>query len=116
MRRFIICSLIIAHSVSSFCQQPDRPTLTPNQHYLAKSKKQGRAAVILLLGGLLSAGLASGMAMSNLGGLGDPNSPPPKNEHLGDILGYSALGMITTSIPFFILSAKNKKKARQISF
>lgn len=116
MRKFVICSLIIAHSVLLFGQQPGLSNHTPDPHYIKKSKKQARAAVILSLGGLLTAGIASGVAMSNLSGIGDPNSPPPKNEHLGDILGYSALGMITTSIPFFILSAKNKRKAKQISF
>lgn len=116
MRRFVICSLVIAHSVFLFGQHPAMSNHTPDPHSIKKSKKQGRAAVIFLLGGLLTAGIASGMAMSNLEGHGDPNSSLPKNENLGDILGYSALGMITTSIPFFILSAKNKKKAKQIDF
>lgn len=116
MRRFVICSLIIAHSVFLFGQHPATTNHTPDPHYIKKSKKQGRAAVILLLGGLLTAGIASGMTMSNLEGPGDPNSPQPKNENSADILGYSALAMITTSIPFFILSAKNKKMAKQIDF
>jgi hypothetical protein len=53
--------------------------------------------------------------MQNLKGLGDPNSPPPKNEQLGDILGYSGLGLMAASLPFLISASSNKKKALGMS-
>jgi hypothetical protein len=115
MRSLIICCLIFARPFLVFCQQPVMSRGT-HSYYLKKSENQQLAAKILFVGGALSAGIGLGITINNLSGLFDPNSAPPKNEKLAEVLGYSGLGIMAISVPFFISSIKNKQKAKQIYF
>jgi hypothetical protein len=116
MRKLIISCWLIAHLTTSLGQQHDLSSATPDLHYIKKSKRQGVVGLVLLLGGLAGVTVGFANAMKGLKAFVDPNSPPPKNEKLAETLGYSGLGMVAASVPFFILSSKNKKKAKAISF
>ena len=59
---------------------------------------------------------AFAMEMSNMSGWFDPDAPEPHSSSLIDVLGYGGLVIVATSIPLFIASSKNKKKAMSMSF
>ena len=116
MKKLIISCWLIAHLATSLGQQHDVSSATPYSQYIKKSKRQGLVGMVLLLGGLVGVTVGFANAMKGLEALGNPDSPPPKNEKLAETMGYSGLGMMAASVPFFILSSKNKKKAKAISF
>lgn len=83
--------------------------------YLKKSKNQKTTGIVLLATGSVMATIGLAMTLSNVSGLFDPDNPPRYNSTAADILGYSGLAVATASIPFFISSSKNKKKAFNLS-
>lgn len=102
--------LIIA--TAGFSQQNDpAPTLT-KQDYLLKSKHQKTVAWILLGGGLLSTGLGS-IRFKPDDDWGGGNNQPTTGSTVFLVTGLAAIG---GSIPLFIASSKNKKKAGTVSF
>ena len=104
MKKIICFSLLLIISVASFCQQTTTvtPTLT-KADYLQKSKNQNSTAWVLLSGGttLITVGLL----------IGDNKNASFGDAGTGIIMG--GLGFLSTlgSIPLFIASGKNKRKA-----
>ena len=105
----ILLLLIIA--ASTFCQQTITPSLT-KEDYMQKSKHQKTAAWILLGGGLLCTGIGSIRFQPN-DPWGGENDQPTTGSTIFLVTGLAA---IATSIPFFIASGKNKKRAAAVSF
>jgi len=108
--------MLLALSVASFSQQNDpAPTLT-KQDYLKKSKTQKKTAWILLGGG--AALTITGAAIPNeVTDYGNPLNPydDKYSNNWSILIGVGALAMLG-SIPFFIASGKNKRKAMNVSF
>lgn len=110
MKKIITCAMILIVSMQSFSQQisTTTPSLT-KADYLQKSKKQETAAWILAGGGV-------GLVVI---GIAITSTNDVANAIVGDVNGLSAgtvlftLGGITalTSIPLFIASGKNRKRA-----
>jgi len=103
MKKIIILLLIICVGHSSFSQQktPDMPKMQTD--YMKKSKNQKKAAWILLgSGGTI---FISGIIFQ-------------QKDSEGIEASVSLIGTVVmiSSIPFFIASSKNKKKAMSISF
>lgn len=95
MKKLIICLLLVTFNATSFCQETNPLPLT-HEDYLRKSKNQKLIGWILL-----GAGATTLIAVS--GGNTDFST-------LGTLViggGLATLG----SIPFFIASGKNKRKA-----
>jgi hypothetical protein len=90
------------------------PGLTKTD-YLTKSKNQKTTGIVLLATGSVMATIGLAMTLSNVSGLFDPDDPPRYNSTTADILGYSGLAVAATSIPFFVSSSKNKRKAFNLS-
>ena len=107
MKKIPVLLLFMIVSFNAFNQQTTAPTqpLTKTD-YLQKSKNQKTAAWILLVGGTA---LAAGSIMWATQNLNSTGSGP-----IGLIVagGVSMLG----SIPLFIASGKNKRKAMSMSF
>jgi DMSO/TMAO reductase YedYZ heme-binding membrane subunit len=105
MSKFFTCTLVLLLTTVSFCQQTDTHSLT-RQDYLGKSKKQKTAAWVLLGGG---ATVAVGAAILDVSGDWSKSETP----YLVAIAagGASMLG----SIPLFIASGRNKRKAMNAS-
>ena len=97
MKKISLCLILLVLSVTSFCQ-PAGP-LTRDE-YLKKSKSQKVAGFILLGAGALGLISVSG---------GNTNF-----DVLGPIVVVSSLAVIG-SIPLFIASGRNKRKARNAS-
>lgn len=106
MRKLVSISLPLIMSVMIFGQlQPIFVPGTTKQDYLKKSKNRKTTGWVLLGTGSLSVLLASIEENPDYGG--------STNRPLMAIGGLAAIG---ASIPCFIASARNKKKAAAISF
>lgn len=95
MKQIIICTMLLIFSTISFCQQS-----TPTQDYLQKSKRQKTTALILAGGGLIleiSGAIAYKYGNSSI-----------------FLFGAGLISQVV-SIPFFIASGVNKRKARKAS-
>lgn len=109
MKKIICLPLFLLFSISIFSQQSQSPALS-KEYYLQKSKNQKTTGWVLLAGGTAIA-IGGGILFGNSDFLsGDSNA---------DAGGYLMLGGIAAdliSIPFFISSAKNARKAASLSF
>jgi hypothetical protein len=108
MKKTIFLLIISLFSVKSFCQVQN-PTLFKDD-YLQKSKNQQTAGFILL---------ACGTTLAVVGAISFNHNYDYASNSAADISGFLMLGGIVTdlvSIPFFISSAKNARKAATISF
>jgi hypothetical protein len=106
VKKIAILLLLLAVSVTTFCQQNNaRPDLT-KKDYLKKSKNQKTAAWILLGGGTAMAAGGFIWASSNIF---STSSGP-------EVLLFVGIGCMTGSIPLFISSSKNRKRAMSASF
>ncbi|MBC7875012.1 MAG: hypothetical protein H7Y01_13500 [Ferruginibacter sp.] len=117
MKKHLLLMLSLAFALCSSAQQTGPATTTQKTGYLKKSKSQKTAAWILLGGGglLATAGLAVGMneAVDQLSTLF--TGEEQKSSNTGAVLFYTGLASMAGSIPLFIASSKNKKKANSIS-
>jgi len=109
MKKIIICTMLLITATSTFSQQTNPyPTLT-KQDYLKKSKHQKIAARTLVgVGGSL---VFLGSIKFNFAGSYDE-----VNNSRSTVFLVTGLAAIGTSIPLFIASSKNKKKAADVSF
>ncbi|MBL7848975.1 MAG: hypothetical protein JNL40_16020 [Cyclobacteriaceae bacterium] len=98
----LLCSLMATTTMGQK-REPDRP-LTKTD-YLAKSKSQERTATTLL---------ACGTAMMIVGYIGFNNTYDSNTNGDTDVFGFLVLGgfaMDVASVPFFIGSSRNARKA-----
>ena len=104
MKNLIIFFLLMATMSSACCQQ----TTISKEDYLVKSKKQKTAAWILLGGGVALWGAGIIVATKSEADFTEVGA--------GGII--ATIGVLATigSIPLFIASARNKKKALTVSF
>lgn len=109
----LITFMLLAVTVSSFCQQTTTSTPTVKSDYLKKSKSQKAAAWILVGGGaaLITTGIiVGGNAFEN-----DPLGYSTSGAGSETVLFVAGLVAIGSSVPLFIASARNKKKAMAAS-
>lgn len=107
MKKIIFCSALLVLVTVTFSQQA-KPSAAKKQDYLQKSKNQKTAAWVLLGGGTVLIG--TGFL------IGDRKESSFDDAATGVIVG--GLGLLATigSIPLFIASGKNKRKALSVSF
>ena len=104
--------IMLAISTNIFCQQ-NTPVI--NTEYLKKSKTQKKNAFIMLGGGaaLFLTGIVIPKGeLVHSGILGDDY----KNDGIKGGLELTGIISMLVSIPLFIASSKNKKKAMSVSF
>lgn len=120
MRKVIFSIVFFLFSASLFGQQTNPGRSLSDQDYLQKSKNQKKTALIFLAGGagliITSFIIPKGALKEDgicIGGLCDDKY---KNDGIKSTLfiagGVAALG----SIPFFMASKKNQRKATSVSF
>jgi hypothetical protein len=97
MKKVILSIMLLIFSSISYCQQTTAPAATANNDYLKKSKNQATTAWILLGGGV--ALFVGGVIAYQSGPAG---------------IFMMAIGIVApiASVPFFIASGKNKRKAK----
>src|ERR1700741_2560430 len=103
MKKNIIYLLLLALPATSFCQKTNDTVPVVKTDYLIKSKNQKTAAWVLLGGGT---------ALIGVGFLiGDSKNATFDDAGTGVVLGGIGFLSAVGSIPLFIASGKNKKKA-----
>lgn len=123
MKKIILYAILFAMPALSFTQSTDNIVPAITTDYLKKSKNQKTAAWVLLGGGfaLSTTSILIGTAKATedlaygLGGflLGEP---APQNDYTAEnILLVTGTAAMLGSIPLFIASKKNKKKAINMS-
>lgn len=116
MKKFLLVLLIITQLADSKGQAKKQEPLT-KADYLQKSKNQSTAAWILVGGGavMVTAGAVIGLndVAESLGSIftGDTKEPSAA----GPILFYTGAAAMLGSIPLFIASSRNKRKANSMS-
>lgn len=107
MRKIMIYFVMLAIPGTSFCQKINDSVPSVQTDYLQKSKNQQTAAWILLGGG--AALIGTGFIV------GDGKNSSFDDAALGAV--FAGIGLISTisSIPLFIASGKNKRKANTFS-
>ncbi len=106
--------MLIMLASSSFSQQTNPSPTFSKQDYLKKSKNQKTAAWIFLGGGATT--LLTGLVIPkgevvHEGWFGNDY----KNDGIKAGLGLTGILSMAGSIPFFVVSSKNKKKAASVS-
>ena len=103
MKKIIVYFLLLALPATSFCQQTNDSVPVVKTDYLQKSKNQKTAAWVLLGGG--AALIGTGFLV------GDGKNSSFDDAATGAVL--AGIGLLSTigSIPLFIASGKNKRKA-----
>ena len=114
MKKFITCSVILAFSATSFCQQNVQKQSLAKTDYLQKSKKQKTIAWVLLGGGATL--VLTGIIIPK-GDLVQEGWYFKSYENDGIKGTFELIGLVSMigSIPFFIASGKNKKRAGKAS-
>ncbi len=120
MKKIIFGTILIAFAAVSFAQQSAPKQALIQTDYLQKSKKQKKTAMIFLGGGaalivaslVIPQGEPTGFQIDPItGGFYEGH----KNDGIKGALGLTGVVSMLGSIPFFIASGKNKRKARQAS-
>jgi len=107
MKKNIIYFLLLALPAAGFCQKTNDSVPVIKTDYLVKSKNQKTAAWVLLGGGvaLIGAGFL----------IGDSKNATFDDAGTGVVLGGIGFLSAVGSIPLFIASGKNKRKAMKAS-
>ena len=120
MKKFIIIAILFVFATTSFSQQKIQKHVLTQTDYLQKSKKQKKTGSILLAGG---AGLIITAFIIPRGKLvydgiciGAYCSDKYKNDGIKSAFFIAGSLSSLGSIPFFIASRKNKKRANATSF
>ena len=107
MKKSIVYFLLLALPAASFCQKTNDTIPAVKTDYLLKSKNQKTAAWVLLGGGT---------ALIGIGFLiGDSKNATFDDAGTGVVLGGIGFLSVVGSIPLFIASGKNKRKAMNAS-
>lgn len=100
MKKVTICTMLLIFSASSFCQQNQPSKPLTSEEYIKKSKTQKIVGFVFL-------GVGAITLISVSGGNTDLNS-------LGALVVVGGLSTLA-SIPLFIASGRNKRKAKNAS-
>ena len=119
MKKLIVLLLVLGLATSSFCQQQSFQTMTLTQKdYLKKSKNQKKIGWILLGGGVVLSATALIIPQGESAGYDACLyliCESHKNDGIIAAFGLSGALSMLGSIPFFIASGKNKRRANSIS-
>lgn len=106
MKKITICAMLMIFSATSFCQHAQTLTSMTREEYLKKSKNQKTTAWVLLGGGTA---VAVGAAIL------DVSSDWSKSETPYLVALSTGCASMLGSIPLFIASGRNKRKAKNAS-
>ena len=117
MRKTILVNLLMTFSVASFSQQTTTATPAVKTDYLKKSKKQNTAAWILVGGGFAftTTGILVGINGAAEEIIGAFTGEKSNKFEIGAGFFYTGLATMLGSIPLFIASTRNKRKASAVS-
>jgi uncharacterized membrane protein len=118
MKKQLFLILLLTLATNVFCQQTTNLAPAVKSDLLKKSNNQKTTAIILAAGGglLATIGIITwGTGFSDAFSFDNPNSGASEM-NTGNVLLASGGVLMLGSIPFFIASGSNKRKAMSISF
>ncbi len=119
MKKIIISSVLLAFAATSFCQQTAPKQSLTKTDYLQKSKKQKKTGTILLAVGtglvITAFVIPRGELIYDGICIGAYCTDKYKNDGIKTGFAVSGVAVMLGSIPFFIASGKNKKRANATS-
>jgi hypothetical protein len=123
MKKIILYTLLLVFPAVAFCQSTPNDLPTIKTDYLKKSKNQKTAAWVLLGGGfalsttsiLIATPKVEEDYVNIFAGVFSGEPAPQNNYTAENILLVSGTVAMLSSIPFFIASKKNKKRAIDMS-
>jgi len=117
MKKIILFALLLIFSITSFSQQTTTATTSAKTDYLKKGKNQNTAAWILLSGGFAfaSTGIILGINGSAEELVGAFTGEQSNKLEIGAGFFFTGLASMLGSIPLFIASSRNKRKASAVS-
>ncbi len=110
MKQIYFSLTLLLFVVESFSQTPSK------DYYLQKSKNQYTAGWVFLGGGAAMVTIGIILASKHTTSYGTLSSPNIDIFPTSAVLATAGIGAIFCSIPFFISSSKNARKAATISF
>lgn len=113
MKKSIFFTVVLILSVAAFSQPTNKPAPVIQTDYLKKSKSQKTAAWILVGTGtaLIATGFIVGVNEGEAAIISLFTGEPESSSNTGEILFWTGLAATAGSIPFFIASGKNRRKA-----
>lgn len=117
MKKNFLFVLVLSVSATTFCQQTQPKTSLTRENYLQKAKKQNATAWVLLGSGfaVTSAGIITGINGTADEFAGIFTGENSNTLEVGGVMIYTGLAAMAGSIPFFIASSRNKKRAMSLS-
>ncbi len=119
---FLLASLVTFFScfAQEITSETPKPVLTKDE-YLKKSRGQKTGAIVLISAGGVLTIVGMAVAVNNFeidfgGTYGSSNQTDNSNETLSGVLVIGGLAAMLGSIPLFVSSHRNKKRALQLSF
>lgn len=114
MKKITILTMLLAIAAASFSQQTTPKQDWKESDYYKKSKKQKTAAWIFLGGGVA---MFTGGMIAHFNYINNQDDPFAGIDQVttGEVVAYCGVLVACGSIPFFILSSKNKRKAQAAS-
>jgi len=120
MKKIILIAMTLIFSASTFGQQVNPSPGLTKDYYLQKSKKKKKTGTILLAGGaalvltgvLIPKGDEKGTSYTLYGLVPYTDY---QNDGIKAALGLTGVAAMLGSIPFFISSGKNKRRAMSLS-
>jgi hypothetical protein len=115
MKKHLLFILLTIYGTHIFSQTHNDTNVSEKMNYLAKSKNQKTAALVMIIGGAVTTTIGVAVALS--GGLDQATRSPDadKGQTLASILIISGSAAILGSIPFYIAANKNRKKAMSLA-
>lgn len=115
MKKILLVFVSMFFALNSFSQV--QTNQVSRDAYLTKSKKQNRTGLVLVAGGVVL--VATGFIIPKGDPTGEINwidiSPKYKNDEIKVAFSMAGLVAALGSIPFFVASNKNKKRAMKTS-
>lgn len=115
MKKCLLVFVSMFFALSSFSQV--QTNHVSRDAYLTKSKKQNRTGLVLVAGGVVL--VATGFIIPKGDATGEINwidiSPKYENDEIKVAFSMAGLVAALGSIPFFVASSKNKKRAMKTS-
>lgn len=112
MKKTFLILVLAFLATTSFCQTQDSSPLT-RDYYLEKSKKQKTAAWVMLAGGAAMATV--GLVAFSQDFTYSWDNPSSSSGEGGAVLGSAGFLVMLGSIPLFIASGRNARKAAAVS-
>src|SRR5580765_4557122 len=115
MKKIITCTVILAFSATSFCQQNVQKQSLAKTDYLQKSKKQKTVGWVLLGGGatlVLTGIIIPKGDLVQVGWFGNSY----ENDGVKGTFQLAGIVSMLGSIPFFRASKRNNKRAMSFAF